>query len=441
MTKTTTASPELMAQIKLPEVCDKDNHEQNAFEAMAAALKYNMDQHPMFYLFLNKETSAFRDGWKNGLQYAINFIQDQLKELAQKKDAQDLETLIGEVQARADGVANQFVEELLDQAETSKAVTDPEHPSNLGITKYLADPNLAEKLGVSEEALKSDGQWSLSEALGKIDTTYGPRGYAPHHADWDNAPSSALKDAMPDFHTRPRGMNQHHTERAILYTVMGLLGTEGVLKEHEARAVASHQHYKGGLYYVIGDVKHTETQEVLTAYVHLYPHQPSFFVRPKDMFDGLNDAGQQRFVKIREQGPLNAETNEMEFDTDAGMVKAFLRLLAEAGDGWSDWASSDANTAGVGDDLLGSQELAWKGAFNHMHTALLTLAIRDHTYRMYTESQQSKQLSEGGSVLSIKDHDIRQLVSDLTDVAEKYGATQQLRDRIQAVVLPVLKPQ
>ncbi len=34
----------------------------------------------------------------------------------------------------------------------------------------------------------------------------------------------------------------------------------------------------------------------------------------------------------------------------------------------------------------------------------------------------------------MKDHEIRELVNKLTDVARKYGQTQQLRERIKAVV-------
>lgn len=39
----------------------------------------------------------------------------------------------------------------------------------------------------------------------------------------------------------------------------------------------------------------------------------------------------------------------------------------------------------------------------------------------------------------MKDHEIAQLVNDLTQVAREFGATQQLRERIAAVIVPVLK--
>lgn len=38
----------------------------------------------------------------------------------------------------------------------------------------------------------------------------------------------------------------------------------------------------------------------------------------------------------------------------------------------------------------------------------------------------------------MKDHEIRELVSELTQVAREYGQTQQLRERIRGVVLPRL---
>ena len=40
-----------------------------------------------------------------------------------------------------------------------------------------------------------------------------------------------------------------------------------------------YQHYKGGLYHVIGVTKHTETQEELVAYLAL-TGEPTIWVRP-----------------------------------------------------------------------------------------------------------------------------------------------------------------
>ena len=39
----------------------------------------------------------------------------------------------------------------------------------------------------------------------------------------------------------------------------------------------------------------------------------------------------------------------------------------------------------------------------------------------------------------MKDHEIQQIVNDLKDIAVKYGRTQQLRERIASLIVPVLK--
>lgn len=71
------------------------------------------------------------------------------------------------------------------------------------------------------------------------------------------------------------------------------------LTEEEALKTATHRHYKGGLYYRLFDVLHTETQETLTVYLHVWPHTPGGYGRPRVMFDGKNNDGQTRFEKIR----------------------------------------------------------------------------------------------------------------------------------------------
>lgn len=49
-----------------------------------------------------------------------------------------------------------------------------------------------------------------------------------------------------------------------------------------------YQHYKGGLYYVLGVARHTETDEKLICYIPLYTREdhkgPRIQVRPLDMF-------------------------------------------------------------------------------------------------------------------------------------------------------------
>ena len=56
--------------------------------------------------------------------------------------------------------------------------------------------------------------------------------------------------------------------------------------EAEALALATHRHYKGGLYRVIGVARHSETEEAMIVYEHLWPHDRGLWVRPAEMFNG-----------------------------------------------------------------------------------------------------------------------------------------------------------
>lgn len=68
--------------------------------------------------------------------------------------------------------------------------------------------------------------------------------------------------------------------------------------EQDALAIATHRHYKGGLYRVIGTALHTETQEQVVVYQHIWPHEQRLFVRPLEMFfENLPD-GTPRFRKL-----------------------------------------------------------------------------------------------------------------------------------------------
>ncbi len=70
------------------------------------------------------------------------------------------------------------------------------------------------------------------------------------------------------------------------------------MTEAEARKLATHQHYKGGLYRVIGTAQHSETLELLTLYEHLWPHPPGLWVRPAEMFHGTLADGSLRFTPL-----------------------------------------------------------------------------------------------------------------------------------------------
>lgn len=51
----------------LPSVCD--GKEQYAFEEWAKSEGYEMEEHPLHYIFMDQRTAAARYGWKAALRY------------------------------------------------------------------------------------------------------------------------------------------------------------------------------------------------------------------------------------------------------------------------------------------------------------------------------------------------------------------------------------
>ncbi|WP_420225479.1 DUF1653 domain-containing protein [Pigmentiphaga litoralis] len=70
------------------------------------------------------------------------------------------------------------------------------------------------------------------------------------------------------------------------------------MTEAEARQLATHRHYKGGLYRVVGSARHSETLETMTVYEHLWPRERGLWVRPQAMFEGTLDDGRIRFEPL-----------------------------------------------------------------------------------------------------------------------------------------------
>lgn len=70
------------------------------------------------------------------------------------------------------------------------------------------------------------------------------------------------------------------------------------MTENEALQLATHRHYKGGLYREIGVAKHSETEELLVVYEHLWPHERGLWVRPAEMFNGVLADGSPRFKRL-----------------------------------------------------------------------------------------------------------------------------------------------
>ena len=70
------------------------------------------------------------------------------------------------------------------------------------------------------------------------------------------------------------------------------------MTETEALALATHRHYKGGLYRVIGVARHSETEESMIVYEHLWPHERGLWVRPAAMFNETLADGTPRFKPL-----------------------------------------------------------------------------------------------------------------------------------------------
>ncbi|CAB3735450.1 hypothetical protein LMG26689_05396 [Achromobacter animicus] len=70
------------------------------------------------------------------------------------------------------------------------------------------------------------------------------------------------------------------------------------MTESEALALATHRHYKGGLYRYIGTARHSETEESMVVYEHLWPHARGLWVRPADLFFGQLADGSARFAAL-----------------------------------------------------------------------------------------------------------------------------------------------
>jgi hypothetical protein len=70
------------------------------------------------------------------------------------------------------------------------------------------------------------------------------------------------------------------------------------MTEAEALALATHRHYKGGLYRVIGVARHSETEEPMIVYEHLWPHDHGLRVRPAELFNGTLADGSPRFQAL-----------------------------------------------------------------------------------------------------------------------------------------------
>jgi thioredoxin 1 len=86
------------------------------------------------------------------------------------------------------------------------------------------------------------------------------------------------------------------------------------MTEAEALKIATHRHYKGGLYKVVGTALHTETQEKVVVYEHVFPHERALYVRPHDMFYGNLEDGRVRFQELAKE--FISSTTDQTFAAD-----------------------------------------------------------------------------------------------------------------------------
>lgn len=89
----------------------------------------------------------------------------------------------------------------------------------------------------------------------------------------------------------PRGARRAYNTRSSIFM-------ERIMTEQEAERIATHRHYKGGLYRVIGVARHSETEERLVVYEQLWPKERSLWVRPEAMFEETLADGTPRFRKL-----------------------------------------------------------------------------------------------------------------------------------------------
>ncbi len=74
-------------------------------------------------------------------------------------------------------------------------------------------------------------------------------------------------------------MSMRAPSRARCSTAAPFKGTPSD-DRNEALALATHRHYKVGLYRVIGVARHSETEEAMIVYEHLWPHERGLWVPP-----------------------------------------------------------------------------------------------------------------------------------------------------------------
>ena len=91
----------------------------------------------------------------------------------------------------------------------------------------------------------------------------------------------------------------------VLRKFSELLGQEPLTKD-EALRLATHRHYKGGLYRELGVIRNADDGEAAsrTLYMHLFPHQNDVWHRNAEEFHSFLNTGTQRFAPIEDTLPF-----------------------------------------------------------------------------------------------------------------------------------------
>ena len=112
----------------------------------------------------------------------------------------------------------------------------------------------------------------------------------------------------------------------VLSKFSELLGKEGALTEEEAFELATHKHYKGGLYRELGTIRNADDGGAAdrTLYLHLFPHENSAWHRDAEEFHGLLNTGIQRFAPIEDELPFILND-----DGQSAQVSVVLRRLSD----------------------------------------------------------------------------------------------------------------
>ena len=117
-----TVPPAQPVAVTWPARCD--GVEQDAFEAWAKDNHYDMDLHPLHWLFLNARTSAARDGWAAGLAHAVDRMRAALD--VQPLTVQDA-AQVPEIAALIEGAEHLLQNYLRDELDEPDLCVDDEH--------------------------------------------------------------------------------------------------------------------------------------------------------------------------------------------------------------------------------------------------------------------------------------------------------------------------